>query len=408
MNVSRLTVVLAVLAAFIAGIATGLFLGGSPKPLEPAKISDAMSDSSVAQSAQPEASESRLADELPIDSAVEALVSRLAGTLTIADENQRHREWLSLLPSLTASDAAELRELFRKLKAQGRRFDFEWATFWPRWGELDGAAAIEHVIANEATDIQPAAAEMILRGWAKTNTEGARTWLTSNSTSPLYGSALRGYVDGLARRDLTRATRDALVLGRGREMTEFVEVLAEQALQQRQLEGLLEWWRTLPDDPAQNSARIAATAPVLSRLMNLDAARAQAWLTDLAATTYRDEGSIGAFAERLAQSDPAAAVGWVASLPAATNGHHTGIGRTIRAWADKDKASVDRWIASLPASPLREQAIEAQQQQTFVIADFIHPNTQFNRPVRVSRDGARMQIKVLPSQEATLEISEGK
>jgi hypothetical protein len=95
-----------------------------------------------------------------------------------------------------------VRELFRQLKAQGRRFDFEWSTFWPRWGELDGRAAMAQVSANEAADVQTAAAEMVLRGWTKMDSEAARAWLTANSSTTFYTSALRGYLDGLARHDL--------------------------------------------------------------------------------------------------------------------------------------------------------------------------------------------------------------
>ena len=139
-------------------------------------------------------------------------------------------------------------------------------------------------------------------------------------------------------------------------MSEFIEVLAEQALQQRQLTGMLEWWRTLPDDANQGSARIAAVGPVYSRLAEADVAQAQGWLTELANTPYREEGSIGSFAQRLAATDPAASVAWVASLPPDSDGHYTGIGRTVRTWSASDQPAVDRWIARLDDAKVEASA----------------------------------------------------
>jgi len=340
--------------------------------------------------------------------ASEDLRSRVWAAFSISDENKRHREWLDLIPLLTDAEAASVRELFRQLKVQGRRFDFEWSTFWPRWGELDGAAAMAQVSANEAADLQPAAAEMVLRGWTKTDSEGARAWLAANPSTTFYTSALRGYLDGLARRDLARATQDLLVLGAGHDMGELVDTVAEQALQQRQLDGMLEWWRSLPDDPNDGSARRAAVGHVLMRLEEAEREIARTWLAELAATPYRNDGSIGHFAERLAADDPAGAVAWVASLPPGSDGHFTGIGRTIRTWVEKDKASADRWVASLPPSPLRDQAIEAQQQQTFVHADITLDGTLSGQVIQFLQGGTKAPIKLSPGASGSLEIIERK
>ena len=409
MNASRLAIALAVLVGFVGGIGVGMFLGGGPGSVEPAVRSPAAPEPVVAQTSTGAVSDARGHERLQTEPepAGEELHSRLWAALTIADENARHREWLGLLPSLTSADAAQVRELFRQLKAQGRRFDFEWSTFWPRWGELDGDAAIRQVSAGEAADVQAAAAGMVLRGWAKTDSESARAWLAANSSVPFYGAALRGYLDGLARRDLARATQDALALGQGRDMSEFVETLAEQALEQRQLDGMLEWWRTLPDDQNEGSTRIAAVSPVLSRLMDADPTRAQAWLTELAATPYRNDGSIGSFAARMAEADPPSAVAWVISLPPSSDGHYTGIGRTLRAWSAKDKASADRWVASLPPSPVREQAIAAQQQEVLGL-DVLAVDAQRKGVIQFFQSGTKMQIDVSPGASGTIELFERK
>jgi hypothetical protein len=409
MDASRLFIAVAILAAFVAGIGTGWFLSAAPvasahsnafaKPAEPLRSANV----------RDEAPQTRGEDQMANGVVAEELLPRVWTTLNLPDENMRHREWLNLIPLLTSAEAAQVRDLFRKLKAEGRHFDYEWATFWPRWGEVDGAGALEHIRTNEPGDMQPALAEMILRGWTKTNSEVARAWLAANPSSPFYGAALRGYVDGLARRDLTRATRDALSMGRGRDMSEFVEVLVEQALQQRRLGGMLEWWRTLPDDPHEGSARLSAVAPIMSRLSEADPARAQTWVTELADTPYRDEGSIGVVAEKLAENDAPGAAAWVASLPPSADGHYTGIGRSVRAWAAADKANLDRWVAALPPSPLREQAVAAQQEQTLVKFDQIYEaQSQLDGAVRIFMSAPGAQMKAFKLRNGTLEITAPK
>jgi hypothetical protein len=281
--------------------------------------------------------------------------------LTLGDDNERHAEWLRLLPRLTAGDALTIRELFRKMEAQGRHFDFEWNSFWLRWGEIGGAAALEYLANNESENFRPTASEMVLKGWAKENPGAARTWLTANSASPLYESALRGYVDGLSRNDLARATTEALTLGAGRDMSGIMEVLADQALQQRQVNGMLDWWRALPDDPNDGSARKAAIEHIYSRLQLADIDRAQSLITELAGTPYRSDERLGEVAAIIAQKDPARAVAWIASLPPSTldEGHYIAIGRTIRAWGAQDAPATEAWINGLQPSPLRDQALVA-------------------------------------------------
>jgi hypothetical protein len=197
-------------------------------------------------------------------------------------------------------------------------------------------------------------------------------------------------------------------MARGRDMSEYMEVLVEQALQQRQLEGTLEWWRALPDDSSDGSARLSAVAPIMSRLSDADPVRAQTWVTELANTPYRDEGSIGVVAQKLAENDAPGAVAWAASLPPSAEGHYTGIGRSVRAWAATDKASLDKWVAALPPSPLREQAVAAQQEQTLVVFDQIEAHTQLDRAVRILMAPSGTQIKGLKLRNGTLDITTPK
>jgi hypothetical protein len=202
-NANWRVIILAVLGAFVVGFAAGAFVTGNAIP--PAPMISPMATSAPVSEKIIERLET--GHETAIDrSSGESLVSRVWGAMIINDENARHAEWLSLLPTITAGNAEEVRELFRDAMTQGRRVDLEWTAFWRRWGEVDGGAAIAHVHTKERAEDQSALAEMVLRGWVKARPEAARGWLAANTTEPLYDAAVRGYVDGLASRDLTRAT----------------------------------------------------------------------------------------------------------------------------------------------------------------------------------------------------------
>jgi hypothetical protein len=288
------------------------------------------------------------------------LPQRFWSVLTIADERERQAAWLDMLAKLTPADATAVRGLFSKMDKQGRAFPFEWRAFWPRWGEVDGAGALGYLKNNEWPSWRPEAAEMIVRGWAKTNPSEARAWLEANRSSPWYDGALRGYLDGLARANLDRATNEIAALGEGRPLLRLMEVLTEQALQQRQLGGMVAWWESLPDDAKEGSARREAVGHVYWRLQGAEPQKAADWLASLAGTPYRNEQYIGEIAQKFAEMDPASAVEWVSSLPPdPTDGHYTGISRSVTALAQKDAPALEAWLQKLPDSPLRDQAVAA-------------------------------------------------
>lgn len=290
----------------------------------------------------------------------DTLIERFWTTLTIGDDRERQAAWFTMLSNLTSANAADVRELFRKMDAQGRWFVPEWDAFWLRWGEVDALAALENIPASGSADYQPKLAEKILKGWAAKDPSGARSWLTANTASPWYNGALQGYLSGLARIDLDRATQDALTLAQGRSVDGLSEMLTEQVLKQRQLTGMLDWWRSLPQDTSDTSLRRQAIGDVYQRLQVASDPRTGDWLAELAGTPFRPDDEIGQHAAGIARKDPAEAVTWVASLPPSpSDGHYTGIGRTINALAQKDSAGLETWLTKLPQSPLRDQALVA-------------------------------------------------
>ena len=361
MTSSRISVALTVVAAFVAGIWVGTFISGSSQAHSETRSASPASIAASQSAADAPLHSADLARHVNSSSDPENLTEKFWTTLTIADERERQMAWLAMLSNLTAENAMDVRELFRKMDAQGRWFVPEWNAFWARWGEVDGPAALAQVNAlGSMREYQPMLAERIVKGWATKDPAGARAWLLANTSSSWYEGALRGFLDGQARTNLDAATQDAIVLGKGRDMGRLTQVLTEQALQQRQLSGMLEWWQTLPDDPADGSARREAVAHVFQRLMVASDGRANAWLAELAGTPYRADEQIGSLAETIAEKSPAGALTWVTSLPPSpSDGHYTGIGRTVRTLAQQNPATVEEWLNKLPPSPLRDQGLVA-------------------------------------------------
>jgi hypothetical protein len=364
MNTNRMLVVGAAAGLFVAGVFVGSFLNGGSdgrtrtvRTVEEAR-NEARSNTSAL--AAGEASSSTVPAQGGWSG--QSLVAQCWTTLTMSDENSRRAEWLKLLPSISATDAEEIRELFRKRRAEGFEYGLEWSSFWPRWGEVGGAVALDYIAAHEPKDTHGELMQSVMEGWAKTNPDAARAWLEANRNAEFYEAALLGYIYGLARQDLARATADALATGKGRDLSTTSALLTARALQHGGLDGMMDWWRSLPDDPRGGSLRSAAARPVRAKLADANPRYEQAWLTELAPTPYRLDDRIGDFAATMATTDPAKAVAWVASLPPSqADGHYTGIGRSVKAWMAKDPVALDQWIAGLPASPLRDQAIAAKQ-----------------------------------------------
>jgi hypothetical protein len=298
-----------------------------------------------------------------------AAVEKFWTTLTMGDEKERLAAWNAMLEKMNAKNAEDVRGLFLKMDKQGRWFIPEWDGFWARWGEVDAQSALGNLKETVGDGYKSSVADKILRGWAKTSPDAARAWLQANRALPYFDSAFSGYLDSIARTDLNRATQDALTIGKGGWLTRSAGALTEQALRQRQMDGMMDWWRSLPDDRSEGSFRQEAIAEVYQRLRRGDDARTGQWLGELAASPYRSERTIEDFASKLAGKDPAAAVTWVANLSPAPDGSFTGIGSAVGSLASRDSPALENWLTQLAPAPLRDQAIAAYVQHLAARAD---------------------------------------
>ena len=114
MSVPRLGIIASLLAAFVAGILVGVFLIGNAGPPSPVGAADGARDSFIAATGRAVAS--RPASELasvsgeapPPALSGDELIAQFWTTLTMADENARHAEWLRLMKSLGKDEAVKV------------------------------------------------------------------------------------------------------------------------------------------------------------------------------------------------------------------------------------------------------------------------------------------------------------
>jgi hypothetical protein len=216
MITSRIVIALGVLGAFAAGLGIGLYVNEAPLAGQAGGGGSARAGSAGAggdMAANGLAQGAMGADGQPISGA--ELVNRFWSCLTIPDETERQQAWLAMLGKLSKEDAVAVRELFLKMDRQGRRFTPEWEAFWPRWGMVDGAGALDYLKDHESESWRPFAAEKIMRGWGQTNPAAAIEWLSAHRDSPMYARALRGFVDGYGKLDWT-ARRNSSRMGNSR------------------------------------------------------------------------------------------------------------------------------------------------------------------------------------------------
>jgi hypothetical protein len=196
-----------------------------------------------------------------------------------------------------------------------------------------------------------------MRGWSQNNPDEALAWLTANPESPFGAGAVQGIVEGLSKRDLDRATQ--LVLGvdaDSGEVAKMMEKLAESALQQRQLGGMVTWFDTLPDSDAKRQG----LQHVYWRLQNADKERAMEWVGQTTDKPWRSDQIISELAGKVARENPQSALDWVAKLPPSPeSGRYSGLRDSIIQFGKQDPAAAEEWLTASHPQEMKDQAVAA-------------------------------------------------
>ncbi|NNC88932.1 MAG: hypothetical protein HKN82_10790, partial [Akkermansiaceae bacterium] len=262
---------------------------------------------------------------------------------------------------------------FRSLGMTSERMS-EYAILLHAWGQADPQGALDYALKNTGTNF---ARKTVLASWAGDDPEAALTWANAHAPEGKPNALLIGVIEGIAPRDLTRATEILGTLPRSEERGEALRAMLPLVLSDG-LDPALAWSETIPDsvlrqgavtfiaqsiadeDP-QQAADIVLSLPerefqerglygISASWADADPDGAMAWAENLD-PELRDEAAAGIVAD-LARNDSLRAAEWIESLAGSTD-IQPAVRTLVDAVSRKDPALALAWTTELET--LREQ-----------------------------------------------------
>jgi hypothetical protein len=157
-------------------------------------VTSAASNASASLPGSPAATNQGAAADAPKTEAASRLLSRCLSCLANPSEDERHKEFLELVDRMSKEDAPAMRDALVRLADQGIWHEFEWGTFWRKWGRIDQEAALSFLAANSKMQWAGRGYTSTLRGWAESAPEAALGWINENGSNPRIGEAMLGFV----------------------------------------------------------------------------------------------------------------------------------------------------------------------------------------------------------------------
>ena len=252
-------------------------------------------------------------------------------------------------------------DLLRREQKAGVFSEPEWLAFWPRWGALDGPAALAYHASLPDSRWNGNDISLTMRGWSAVDPDGAAAWLNAHPDIRHADNAFYGYIDGVASNDLggaTHMTIEALPDG-DPYMSGATERLAEQAVRQGKIAGLEGWFDQLPPDVDPGSAKSSAVQHVWWQLQKSDLAAAADWVGAHAGDPWRSDHGISEVAERVGEENPIAAVQWLGQIGVSPNdGSYPGLNGVVQEWAQRDPVGLESWLTQPNGGAVQRQAVQ--------------------------------------------------
>jgi hypothetical protein len=188
-----------------------------------------------------------------------------------------------------------------------------------------------------------------LAGFASSDPEAAKKWLTENGTPENRWILDRALVTGLARSDFNSASAYIMSLPE-KDRGAYVEVLAEQKIKDG-ITSAADWALGL-NDPSMKSSALQRVADQFTRQ---DPAQAAAWVKEHASADYAKD-AVSSVARQYAEKDPKAAAAWAETLPAGT-AQNEAYGRVFREWGRSDPTAASETLNAMTAGPKKDESI---------------------------------------------------
>jgi hypothetical protein len=225
----------------------------------------------------------------------------------------------------------------------------EFGAFLDHWGQIDAVEAMSWLSsARPVTDRaeRNTPRSRVLMGWASVDPEAARAWVEAHPELAAANDTWYGIIQGICQTDLDAATRLALEK-QPKNLASALGVIAQQASRRGLLDGLQQWFESLPEQAeGSTSPRSIASHYVSMAIQRRGDEAAAEWLTTQADKPWRVDDDISRVARTWSEKNPPAAAQWLASLPAGPNPAtpYPGLANCVEAWLKRNPDEVAIWL----------------------------------------------------------------
>ena len=278
------------------------------------------------------------------------LIDKLGAILSLGDASVRGPQWQTVLTAMRAEDAAAVKELFRAKAKDGRHFDSEFEAFCHRWGQVDGAAAAQSIVAEYAGKEQ--IVRKVMSGWGSRDAAAALAW-ASQQPGISQGINNSAIVEGLGQRSAREA--ETLILAHP-EKPAFERIqgrIAAMKVAQEGLSGALPWFDQIASGDSPDKFK-QANLETLLKITNQGADSSQSIQL---ARKYADRAWLPASAGDVIGlaylgEDPAASLTEIAKIP--SHDAQTTAARVIlNQWGPE---ATSGWLVGNPQHPIYDTA----------------------------------------------------
>jgi hypothetical protein len=208
------------------------------------------------------------------------LLAAMRTTLSDNDPTRRNRDFALLLDVMRPEDALAVHNLFLEFHRDGQTFG-EYAPFANRWGQIDGAGALQALMDEKPMRLPPQDLRNIIVGWSTNDPASALAWIKDHPDVPGANGNFDAVIQGWINLDRDAATRymldNPLSLG---DRVRATRNAADEILSGSGIEATVDWLASFPPTQENNLAANNALNSISWRLGELPYDKAAGvWVT---------------------------------------------------------------------------------------------------------------------------------
>ncbi len=197
------------------------------------------------------------------------LMAAMRTTLADNDPTRRGRDFALLLDLMSPEDAAAVHDLFLELHRDGQTLG-EYAPFANRWGQIDGAGALESLMNEKPMRLPPQDFRNIIIGWSTNDPQSALAWMKDHPDVPSSRTNFDAVIQGWINLDRDAATR--YLVDQPLSMNDRVRATrnaADEILTGSGIDATVNWLTSFLPNQENNIAATAALDAIGWRLNEL-------------------------------------------------------------------------------------------------------------------------------------------